>query len=142
MHQRQKIREKISELVIAANTVAGSRVYTDRVKKIAQSELPAVFIFTASETSKYAMQPHPALERDMSLVVCGFIQRDTSLDDEIDDLSEEIEAALTGIRQLEGYWDHLELKSTEIEVEGEGEKPIASVKLTYQVTYDSPQSWG
>ena len=73
----------------------------------------------------------------MDLVIEGFAQATTDVDDTLDDIAEEVEAAIEGDKKFSGLALNSMLVSTEIELDGEGSKETGKITLTYKVLYQT-----
>jgi len=90
-HIRQRVREGIKG---ALDGLEFENVYTNRVKDIDESKLPAAVIITDDERSQRA-DKSGTLERTISAMVVVIIKGDTdTLDDELDAWAEAIEPRL------------------------------------------------
>ncbi len=75
------------------------------------------------------------LLRNLSLVIEGYVKAVSNYDDTVDTIAKEVETAMGNDVTLNGLAKNSYLESTEIEYDGEGEKPVAVVSLTYTVEY-------
>lgn len=136
-HPRQLIRHAVAAALTGA-TAAGANVYKTRVLPFRRNGLPAVAVYTLTESVRTDEKSAPReLERRTELVVEGAVQAASTenADDALDALALEIEAALHADPTFGGTAADSILSSTEIDVAGEGEQMIGVVKLTYEVTY-------
>lgn len=141
-HQRKLIRQAVVALLVGANTAAGARVKATRFDPHKKSQLPAIAVYTTSEPVDLGASENTApreLTRNVKVEIVGFVAHTDALpvDDAMDDIAEQIEAAMDEDRYLGGKAADSILESTELEVvEGEGSDPIVGVvSLTYSVTY-------
>lgn len=140
-HQRKLIRKAVADLLVAANTAAGSRVKTTRVDPLTELELPSISVYTLGED----VDPDSAntapieLTRKLKLEVTGFVMHTDALsaDDAMDDLAEQIEAAMAADYYIGSNVVDQLLESTEMQVvEGGSSDPLVGVvTLTYAMTY-------
>ena len=134
-HVRQQIREKIGT-TLTGLTTTGSNVYESRVYPLANINLPALVIYTKSETSEpIVIGTNRVMSRELSVIVEGYVKATSNFDDTIDTISKEVEAAIAADRTLDGLSKDCYLESTEIEYTGEGEKPLGYVSLTFITNY-------
>ena len=132
-HIRQQIREKFGT-TLTGLTTTGSRVYESRVYPL--ETVPALVIYTKSETSKpIVIGTDRVMSRELSVVVEGYAKATSNFDDTIDTISKEVEEAIAADRTLDGLAKDCYLESTEIEFNGEGEKPLGYVSLTFLTNY-------
>ena len=134
-HIRQQIREYFGTNLTGLSTT-GSNVYESRVYPIENSKLPALVIYTKSETSEpIVIGTDRVMSRELSVVVEGYAKATSDFDDTIDTISKEVEEAIAADRTLDGLTKDCYLESTEIEFNGEGEKPLGYVSLTFLANY-------
>lgn len=134
-HIRQQIREEFGT-TLTGLTTTGSNVYESRVYPLENSTLPALIIYTKSETSEpVVIGTDRLMSRELSVVVEGYAKATSNFDDTIDTISKEVEAAIAADRTLDGLAKDTYLESTEIEFNSEGEKPLGYVSLTFLTNY-------
>ena len=134
-HIRQQIREKFGTTLTGLITT-GSNVYESRVYPLENGSLPALIIYTKSETSEpIVIGTQRLMSRDLLVVVEGYAKATSNFDDTIDTISKEVEAAIAADRTLDGLAKDTYLESTEIEFNAEGEKPLGYVSLTFLTNY-------
>lgn len=134
-HIRQQIREYFGT-TLTGLTTTGSNVYESRVYPIENTKLPALVIYTKSETSEpIVIGTDRVMSRELSVVVEGYAKATSNFDDTIDTISKEVEEAIAADRTLDGLAKDTYLESTEIEFNGEGEKPLGYVSLTFLTNY-------
>ena len=132
-HIRQQIREKFGTTLTGLNTT-GSRVYESRVYPL--ETVPALIIYTKEESSEpIVIGTDRVMSRELSVVVEGYAKATSDFDDTIDTISKEVEEAIAADRTLDGLAKDCYLESTEIEFNGEGEKPLGYVSLTFLTNY-------
>ena len=134
-HIRQQIREKFGT-TLTGLTTTGSNVFESRVYPLENASLPALIIYTKSETSEpIVIGTQRLMSRDLLVVVEGYAKATSNFDDTIDTISKEVEEAIAADRTLDGLAKDCYLESTEIEFNGEGEKPLGYVSLTFLTNY-------
>jgi|TARA_S200002703_G_scaffold29788_1_gene25694 hypothetical protein len=134
-HIRQQIREKFGT-TLTGLTTTGSNVFESRVYPLENASLPALIIYTKSETSEpIVIGTQRLMSRELSVVVEGYAKATSNFDDTIDTISKEVEAAIAADRTLDGLAKDTYLESTEIEFNSEGEKPLGYVSLTFLTNY-------
>src|SRR5882724_2800579 len=103
-HPRKLIRHAAVATLVAANTAAGARVKATRVEPNKKSELPALAVYTLGEqTDKDSEMFAPReLTRDLKLEITGWVSHTDAdpADDKMDDLAEQIEAAMDDNRYI------------------------------------------
>jgi len=134
-HIRQQIREYFGTNLTGLSTT-GSNVYESRVYPIENSKLPALIIYTKSETSEpIVIGTDRVMSRELSVVVEGYEKATSNFDDTIDTISKEVEEAIAADRTLGGLAKDTYLESTQIDFNAEGEKPLGFVSLTFISNY-------
>ena len=134
-HVRQQIREKIGT-TLTGLTTTGSNVFESRVYPLENANLPALIIYTKEESSEpIVIGTQRLMSRELSVVVEGYAKATSNFDDTIDTISKEVEEAIAADRTLDGLAKDCYLESTEIEFNGEGEKPLGYVSLTFLTNY-------
>jgi len=136
-HLRRQIREAAATLLTGLATT-GSNVFDSRVYPVRDGQLPALRIFTQSETveaNTIGAGPARLQERTLTLTVEGCIKATSGFDDTADAICKEVETAIAGDNTLGGKCKWVQLTSTEIELDGETEQPIVIVRLNFQVFY-------
>ena len=134
-HVRQQLRERAATTLTGLSTT-GSKVYQSRVYPLGAANLPGLLIYTKSEDSEIVtMSGARTLLRNLSLVIEGYVKAVSNYDDTVDTIAKEVETAMGNDVTLNGLAKNSFLESTQIEYDGEGEKPVAVVSLTYNVEY-------
>ena len=134
-HIRQQIREKFGT-TLTGLTTTGSNVYESRVYPLENASLPALIIYTKSETSEpIVIGTQRLMSRELSVVVEGYAKATSNFDDTIDTISKEVEEAISADRTLGGLAKDTYVESTEIEYTGDGEQPVGYVTLTFLTNY-------
>jgi hypothetical protein len=135
MHKRAQIRAAIVDLLIAANTAASSRVYGNRAMPLWDLSLPAVLVYARDEDSKPQGVSDQSLIRTMRVSIQAVSAANDTLDDDLDVLAGQIEAAMNADDNLGTLVISSTLISTELDVAADGEKPIGAVRMTYEIRY-------
>ena len=134
-HVRQQIRERIATNVTGLTTTA-SRVFQSRVYNQQSTELPGLLVYTTSEQSERdTFISTNGLNRVVDVVVEGYAKAASNLDDSLDTISAEVEAALAADPTCNSLSKDLALASTELEYTGEGDQPTGMVRMTFNVVY-------
>lgn len=138
-HQRKIIRAAVADILVSASTAAGSRVYPSRRLPLRRLELPAIAVYTTTDTvsdGSAATAPRE-LQRQLSLVVecCVSATQDEAIDDLLDDIAEEVEAALHADPYFGDTCSDSVLADTSIDLDDSGDRLVGVVQLTYTVTY-------
>lgn len=139
MHQRQVICDKVVDLLVAGATVAGARVYPNRFlplrTKGAKDELPAILVYTLSETSDDEDTAPRELTRKLELAIDGIVAVESDADAALNALALEIETVMHADPYLDETAGDSLLTDTDLGVEPDGDRLLGRVALTYEVTY-------
>jgi len=143
MHPRRVIREAFRARLIAAATGAAERVYNSRIAPIGDDadELPAILIYAREEKidpqKGFGIEGEDTYtERELRLVTEAIVRGGETVDDRLDDLAEQMEAALDD-------WDvpgfesaRVRLIESDIDIVTEHVRfPIGAIGLLWLVTY-------
>lgn len=144
--KRKLIRKKIVEL-LKGNTAVGDKVFPNATIPPWADELPVILVYTRAEPVAESSEAPRELERSLSLVIEivakgpetdeeGTAPPDgESLEDILDDISEEVEDIMDVDDSLADTADGSILQNTEMDFEGEGSEPHGAARLTYEITY-------
>ena len=134
-HVRQQIRERIAANVTGLTTT-GSNVFASRVYNISTSELPALLVYAISESSERdSFLSTNGLERSVDILVEGYATTSANLDSVLDTISAEVETAVAGDPTCNGLCKDIFLSNTDVDLTPDGQKPVGSIKLTFECTY-------
>ena len=134
-HVRQQIRERIAANVTGLTTT-GSNVFASRVYNISTSELPALLVYAISESSERdSFLSSNGLERVVDILVEGYATTSANLDSVLDTIAAEVETAVAGDPTCNGLCKDIFLSNTDVDLTPDGQKPVGSIKLTFQCTY-------
>jgi hypothetical protein len=142
-HPRKLIRQAVVALLVDADTAAGARVQGTRVEPHKKSQLPAISVYTLREPVDQDASVETApreLTRNVKVEITGWVAHtdDVPVDDAMDDLAEEIEAAMDADPYLDSEAADSILEETVMQVvedDGHSDPLIGVVTLTYSVTY-------
>jgi len=132
-HLRRQIRDAAVS-ALSGLTTSGTRVFENRVYDLQDTDLPGLRIYTNNEDVEIAsLGISRLLERSLELVVecCA---KSTTFDDTVDLMIQEVEVAIAANQGMGGA-KYVQLKRIEIEMAGEGEKPIGVARMTFEVPY-------
>lgn len=133
-HIRKQLRTAIAA-ALANLTTTGSRVEAYRFYPKQDAKLPALSIYTPSETAQTETVSTPSLVgRDLAIRVVGYAKDKTDVEETLDEIAKEVEVALAAGVQVGSGPDvrtiDLEYKGCTIEF-GTVEKPAGSIELEY-----------
>tara|TARA_R110000765_G_scaffold417292_1_gene519690 strand:- start:113 stop:559 length:447 start_codon:yes stop_codon:yes gene_type:complete len=134
-HVRMQIRNQVVTQLTGLTTTA-ARVFDSRVYPLEDANLPALLIYTKSETSEpIEIGTNRTSERLLSLNIEAYVKSTTNFEDTLDTICKEVEQAIAADPTLSGKAKDCYLESTEIEFNAEGEKPLAFCSLTFLTSY-------
>jgi len=134
-HVRKQIRDYFA-VSLNGLTTTGSKVYASRVYPLQSENLPAVLVYTTSEDSdEAAFSKQRVQNRVVDVMVEGYVKAVTGFDDTLDQIAREVEEALLDDPTCGGLSQNMVLTSTETEYSGEGETPVGTIRMTFQVNY-------
>lgn len=122
MHHRQLIRQTVVALLSGA-TAAGTRVFPSRARTLGRDELPALRVYTPAEVGDGAvlLNGQTSGSRVQLNVEILAAARD-GVEDVIDDICEDAEAALDASESLAARW-----RNTTIDYEDEDQVVMQAV---------------
>ena len=134
-HVRKQIRDDIVTTVTGLTTT-GSKVYQSRVYPISAGSLPALTVYTKSESSVYQTIGYPrTVERTMTVVVEAYCQGTTGYDNTLDQIAVEVEEAITADVTRGNLAKDTRVIDFESEYSGDPDQPVASATITIEVDY-------
>lgn len=139
-HIRQQIREQVGA-TLTGLTTTGSNVFESRVYPLSDASLPALIIYSKSETSSIStMGTGLGIDRTMTLTIEAYVKANLTFDDTIDTICAEVEVAMGTDPSLNGKVRFSYLESTDIDYDGDGENPIGYATMNYVVEYRTAQN--
>lgn len=134
-HARTQIRQAVVTLLTGASP-AGNRVYASRVYPLDEARLPALLVFSNQEVVNEQSLTRPRTQlRQLSLTVEGYVKAQGNVDETTDSLALAVEKAIAADPTLGGLVKDAVLDTTETQLSGDGDKPVAVVTLTFAVKY-------
>jgi hypothetical protein len=134
-HIRKQIRDRLETILTSGVSLVQSRVFGSRIYPLTAPQLPAIAVYTASESSNLQTMGLRTQMRDLSVSIDVYVMVNDKFDDDIDDLCVQIEQAIAADYTLNGLAKDTILTGTEIDFDGEAEKPIGVARLTYSIRY-------
>jgi len=134
-HVRKQIRDNIVTTVTGLSTT-GTKVYQSRVYPISAATLPALTVYTKSESSVYQTISYPrTVERTMTVVVEAYCQGVTGYDNTLDQIAVEVEEAVTADVTRGSIAKDTRVIDFESDYSGDPDQPVASAIITIEVDY-------
>lgn len=141
MHYRQLIRDAVAQRLLAATTEAGSNVFTSRsrpVLEILQRRESVLSVYTGDETSAASPDGYN-LVRTLTVSIEGMAGGGDDLDDLLDTLAEQVEAAINTDDTMGTLLSEpLELQSTVSEITARGNQQVGAFRMDFQAQYLTP----
>ena len=134
-HVRKQIRDQIASVLVSDVSLVSGRVYQSRVYPLHEAKLPAITVYTGSETSGLMVMGAKTLARTASIMVDAYVRATVNLDDDMDAIAVQIEEAIADDFTVNGLAKDAVLVSTDIDFSGETEQPVGVVRLSYAVRY-------
>lgn len=134
-HIRQQIRTRVvSDLT--GLPLTGGNIQDTRLYNLTQSQLPCLEIYTENENSEIStIGPDVTLDRELDLIIIGYAEANTGIEDTLDTIALQVENALGADLSLNNLAVTQYLENTVIAFTSEGEKPIGTVTLSYKIRY-------
>lgn len=139
-HVRQQIRDQVVTLLTGLSTT-GSHVYKHRYYPMSETSLPGIIIYTEDESQTYqTMGADRTIQYELTLRVEAFVKAVADYDDTLDDISLEVQNALTADRTLNGLAKDTRISSFASSGEVGGEQPAFMGRFEIQITYHTKES--
>lgn len=134
-HVRQQIRDDIVTTLTWLVTT-GSNVFRSRIFPLEQTNLPALCIYTKSETSEYDTIGLPrSVNRILDVAVEAYVKGVSNYDNTLDTIAVEVEEAIAADVTLGGVAKDAQITAFEADFAGDGEQPVAVGRFTVTVEY-------
>jgi len=134
-HVRQQIRDDIVT-TLTGLTTTGSNVFRSRIFPLEQTNLPALCIYTKSETSEYDTIGLPrSVNRILDVAVEAYVKGVSNYDNTLDTIAVEMEEAIAADITLGGLAKDAQITAFEADFAGDGEQPVAVGRFTITVEY-------
>lgn len=128
-HVRQQLREQVADAVTSLTTT-GSRVFQTRLYPLSTSDLPCLIVTTESDTVEYLTIGQAEIERDILVHIKGYARENSDLDDKLDDIGADVEAAIYAADLIA---KDVRLIGTDLDESAVGEKPVGVITLIYSM---------
>ena len=134
-HLRRQIRERVATMLTGLSTT-GSNVFQSHVYPLENADLPALCIYTQDEEIEVGAMGDPRVcHSTMTLIVDGYAQTSSNLDDQLDQIGKEVQVAMAGDTDINNLVIDSYLSSVDISYSGEGTSPIGVIRHNYSVLY-------
>ena len=133
-HVRTQIRNAVAT-ELTGLTTTGTRVYKGRFYSLQQGKLPALLVYTSSESAEVDTMGFPAgSNRTLNLVVEGYAMSKTTVEDTLDQIALEVEEALAGVT-LSGLIRDIEYTGFDLDANADPEQTVAVIRLAFSIEY-------
>lgn len=135
-HVRRQIRETVAGL-LAGLPLTGDNVFASRVYHLEPANLPALLVYSESESSTPLGIGTPRqLDRLLQIRVEAYAQVTVDLDNALDAICLQVETALANpVGPLVSLARTITLISTEIALEAVADQPCGRATMTFEVEY-------
>ncbi len=134
-HVRKTIRDNIVTACTSLSTT-GSNVFRTRVYPLAAGNLPGLCIYTTNEdTALDTLSATRNVERLLDVNIEAWVRATTNYDNTLDTICKEIEVAMAADSTRGGNAKDSFLIRTEFDYSEDGDRPVATARLTYSVIY-------
>jgi len=134
-HVRKSIRDNITTTLTGLATT-GSNVYQTRFFPLAEAKLPALTIYSRSETSDYATITIPrSVMHEAEFVVEAYVKATSGVEDTIDAIAVEIAEALASDVTRSSLAKDTRVTDFAFDFSGEGDQPVGIATFTVIVDY-------
>lgn len=137
-HVRKQIRDKVASILKSNVGLVKRRVYTTRVHPLNDTNLPAISVYTGTETSQRMNFGVTDMIRELALEIDVYVRETSKFDDDVDAISVQVEEAMADNFTLDGLAKFVVLTSTQIQFDGDADQILGVAKLTYSVEYVTP----
>jgi len=140
-HVRQQIRDAVVTLVTGLTTT-GTNVFASRVWPIQPASLPGLLVYLERDDVEYVTMGlgNRRQARTAEIIIEALVQGTSNIDNTLDTIGKEVETALAADPVLSGLAKEIRLDSAEFTFEGQGEKPLASNRMTFSVDYQTAEN--
>lgn len=130
-HLRTELRNAVATTVTGLAST-GSRVYKSRIYPIEAAKLPCLAVYVQAETIEQSTIGSQKKMRNVELIIECAASATADLDATLDSICNQVEVAMANNRNLNGLALEVLLESTQIDLNGDGEKPVGIAKMTYR----------
>jgi len=134
-HVRQQIRDDIVT-TLTGLTTTGSNIFRSRIFPLEETNLPALCIYTKSETSEYDTIGLPrSVNRVLDVAVEAYVKGVSNYDNTLDTIAVEMEEAIAADITLGGLAKDAQITAFEADFAGDCEQPVAVGRFIITVEY-------
>ena len=114
----------------------GSNVFQSHVCPLKNNDIPSLCIYTQDEEIEVGASGDPRVYHStMTLIVDGYVQTFSNLDDQLDQIGIEVQVAMAEDIDINNLVKDSYLSSVDISYSGEGISPVGIIRHNYSVLY-------
>ena len=134
-HVRKLIRDDVKTTLTGLATT-GANVFQTRLFSLGENKLPAICIYTKSESTEYVTISRPRTQiRTLDVAVEFFVKATANVDNAIDAVALEIEEALYADPTRGGNAKDTKVADFEADYNSDGEQSVGVGRFTISVEY-------
>lgn len=135
-HVREQIRNRVTTVLTGLATT-GNNVFESHVYPLGEDQLPGLCVYTGSQESEISSKSSSGtvMQHELELMVVAYVKAVSGYDATIDDIMTHAEEALQNDATLQGLAKFIYPRSLDINMTGEGDKPVVVATQVFQVTY-------
>jgi hypothetical protein len=136
LHVRRQLVNAVVQ-VLANLATTGPRVHADRTWPVESGATPCLLVYARNERSGSDTMGGPSrrLRRELTLSVEGLVAETGDSDATLDAIAFEVETALAADPKLGGLCLDLQITSTDIAANAEGETRQGRIRLDFTIIY-------
>ena len=138
------VRKQIRDAIVTALTglgETGTNVFRSRIYPLEKTKLPALCIFTRTETTEFdTMTINRSTMRNLEVAVEAYVNMTLAYDNKLDAIAVQVEEALAADVTLGGLAKDTQVTAFEADLSGDGEKPVAVGRFTVAVQYRTAEN--
>lgn len=134
-HVRKQIRDRVASVLASGVTLVSGRVYQNRVYPLHEAQLPAITVYSGSETVEPFTMGNMTASRVVEINVDIYNAAVTALDDAIDAIAVQVETAIGNDFTVNGLAKSITLQSVALEYSGDAQTPLGVARLVYAAHY-------
>ena len=139
-HVRKQIRDAVVT-ALTGLTTTGSNVFRSRIYPLEKTKLPALCIFTRSETTEFdTMTISRSTQRNLDIAVEAYVSATANYDNTLDTIAVQVEEAIASDVTLGGLAKDAQVTAFEADFSGDGEQPVAVGRFTVAVQYRTAEN--
>lgn len=133
-HVRKQIRDALAT-ALTGLTTTGSNVFKGRFYSLQEAKLPALLIYTSSETAEVRVMGTPRnSDRLLTATIEGYVRSKSTVEDSLDQIALEVEEALAS-ETLGGLIRDIEYNGFELDANADPDQTVAVIRLTFSIEY-------